>query len=144
MVLSGKAPEKLLDTYELERAPVAAFTVEQAYTRYVVRTAPDLKPSGMHPYVHDLNIELGYVYHSPAIVPLPQGPGHVHPRESHGMPGTRAPHVWLDRGGQRLSTLDLFGRNFTLLGGPGAQEWGAVPTRQPGSRRSVWRRSASD
>ena len=123
MVLSGKAPEKLLDTYEVERAPVAAFTVEQAYTRYVVRTAPDLKPSGMHPYVHDLNIELGYVYHSPAIVPLPQGPGHVHPRESHGMPGTRAPHVWLDRGGQRLSTLDLFGRNFTLLGGPGAQEW---------------------
>jgi 2-polyprenyl-6-methoxyphenol hydroxylase-like FAD-dependent oxidoreductase len=123
MVLSGRAPEELLSTYEIERAPVAAFTVEQAYTRYVVRTAPDLKPSGMEPYVQDLNIELGYVYRSHAVIPTPDGPGHLHPRESHGMPGTRAPHVWLARGGERLSTLDLFGRNFTLLGGPAAQQW---------------------
>jgi len=123
LVLSGRAPEQLLDTYEVERAPVATFTVEQAYTRYVVRTAPDLKPAGMQPYVQDLNIELGYVYRSPAIVPPPDGPSHMHPRESHGLPGTRAPHVWLERGGQRVSTLDLFGPHFTLVGGPAAQEW---------------------
>jgi 2-polyprenyl-6-methoxyphenol hydroxylase-like FAD-dependent oxidoreductase len=125
MVLSGKAPEGLLDTYEVERAPVATFTVEQAYTRYVVRTAPDLKPSGMEPYVQDLNIELGYIYRSPAVVSdaTGGGPVHMHPRDSHGLPGTRAPHVWVERGGERVSTLDLFGRNFTLLGGPGAQEW---------------------
>src|SRR5215469_14969246 len=125
LVLSGHAPEQLLDTYEAERAPVAAFTVEQAYTRYVVRTAPDLKPAGMQPFVQDLNIELGYIYRSPAIVTAASDAGsvHMHPRESHGRPGTRAPHVWLERNGERLSTIDLFGRNFTLLGGPAAQEW---------------------
>jgi 2-polyprenyl-6-methoxyphenol hydroxylase-like FAD-dependent oxidoreductase len=125
MVLSGRAPEKLLDTYEVERAPVAAFTVEQAYTRYVVRTAPDLKDGTMQPYVHDLNIELGYIYRSPAIVSPAShdGPVHMHPRDSHGQPGTRAPHIWLDRNGKRISSIDLFGPNFTLVGGPEAQEW---------------------
>ncbi len=40
-----------------------------------------------------------------------------HPRESKGRPGSRAPHVFLERDGTRLSTLDLFGRNFVLLAG---------------------------
>jgi 2-polyprenyl-6-methoxyphenol hydroxylase-like FAD-dependent oxidoreductase len=39
MVLKGIASPKLLDTYEIERKPVSKFTVEQAYTRYVTRTA---------------------------------------------------------------------------------------------------------
>ena len=37
-------------------------------------------------------------------------------------PGGRAPHVWLERGGERLSTIDLVGDGFVLLddqGGPG-------------------------
>ena len=125
LVLSGSAPAQLLDTYEAERAPVAAFTVEQAYTRYVLRTAPNLKESGIEPYVQDLNIELGYIYHSPAIASGVHDDGavHTHPRDAHGRPGTRAPHVWLQRDGKQISTLDLFGRNFTLLGGPAAQEW---------------------
>ena len=124
LVLSGNAPAQLLDTYETERAPVAAFTVEQAYTRYVLRTAPDLKESGIEPYVQDLNIELGYIYHSPAIAAgMRDGAVHTHPRDSHGRPGTRAPHIWLQRDGKQISTLDLFGRHFTLLGGPAAQEW---------------------
>ncbi len=125
MVITGRAPEKLLDTYEAERAPVAAFTVEQAYTRYVVRTAPELKDATMQPYVQDLNIELGYIYRSPAILSPTNdnAPVHMSPRDSHGRPGTRAPHVWLDRSGKRVSTIDLFGPKFTLIGGPGAQEW---------------------
>jgi putative polyketide hydroxylase len=54
----------------------------------------------------------------------PGGPAlHQHPRESAGRPGARAPHVFLDRGGTRLSTLDLFGRNFVLLAGPGGEAW---------------------
>jgi putative polyketide hydroxylase len=31
------------------------------------------------------------------------------------MPGTRAPHVMLQRSGERISTLDLFGKNFCVL-----------------------------
>ena len=30
-------------------------------------------------------------------------------------PGTRAPHVWLERQGKRISTLDLFSTQFVLL-----------------------------
>jgi hypothetical protein len=43
--------------------------------------------------------------------------------------------VWLDRGAQRLSTLDLFGRNFTLLGGPAAQEWARCAHAAAGESR---------
>jgi hypothetical protein len=32
-----------------------------------------------------------------------------------GVPGTRAPHLVIEREGERLSTLDLFGRGFVLL-----------------------------
>ena len=58
----------LLDTYDAERRPVGRFTVEQAYTRYVTRTAPYLGADGpASRFAADLDIELGYVYRSPAI-----------------------------------------------------------------------------
>jgi 2-polyprenyl-6-methoxyphenol hydroxylase-like FAD-dependent oxidoreductase len=125
LVLSGRASPALLDTYAAEREPPAALTVEQAYTRYVLRTDPHLKPAGVVPLVQDLNIELGYVYRSSAIEPDGPDDGlqHIHPRDSRGRPGTRAPHLWLERNGARLSTIDLFGPHFTLLCGPDAQEW---------------------
>jgi hypothetical protein len=31
--------------------------------------------------------------------------------------------VWLDRSGERISTLDLFGRAWVLLAAPGAEAW---------------------
>jgi hypothetical protein len=34
--------------------------------------------------------------------------------------------VFLERDGGRLSTLDLFGRNFVLLAGPEGEAWRAV------------------
>src|SRR5262249_8433189 len=62
-----------------------------------------------------------------AVVLEPGGPPlHEHPRESAGRPGARAPHVFLDRDGTRLSTLDLFGRNFALLAGPEGAAWPAA------------------
>jgi len=107
-VLGGAASPELLLSYETERRPAAAFTVEQAYSRYVTRAAAYLGTSGMQPLEDDLNIELGYCY---------DGRGHENPRQSKGRPGTRAPHVWLACGGRRISTLDLFGRKFVLLAG---------------------------
>jgi hypothetical protein len=53
----------------------------------------------------------------------PESPGHEDPRASRGRPGTRAPHAWLDRRGDRISTLDLFGRRVVLLAGPGGEGW---------------------
>jgi 2-polyprenyl-6-methoxyphenol hydroxylase-like FAD-dependent oxidoreductase len=40
-----------------------------------------------------------------------------------GQPGTRVPHLWLERGGQRISTLDLFDGRFVLLTGSAGASW---------------------
>ena len=125
LVLKGLAGPELLSTYEPERRPASAFTVEQAYTRYVVRVAPDLPSDPHQPLANDLNIELGYIYHSPAVFPEDAQDGRVHenPRESKGRPGTRAPHIWLERDGRQVSTLDLFGRNLALLAAAESNPW---------------------
>jgi 2-polyprenyl-6-methoxyphenol hydroxylase-like FAD-dependent oxidoreductase len=131
LVLKGVASPNLLATYEMERKPPATFTVEQAYTRYVTRTAPYLGAKDFQPPANDFNIELGYLYHSPAIVPEGDDKIHDDPRQTFGRTGSRAPHLWLERGaagwleqsGGRLSTLDLFGRSFVLLAGPDGAAW---------------------
>ncbi|HLJ17110.1 MAG TPA: FAD-dependent monooxygenase [Bryobacteraceae bacterium] len=119
LVAKGKAGPDLLSTYEPERRPASALTVEQAYTRYVVRVAPDLPADQHQALVNDLNIEMGYIYRSSAIIPEDANDDRVHenPRESKGRPGTRAPHVWLKRDDKEISTLDLFGGNVVLLAG---------------------------
>ena len=68
LVLKGIAGPELLSTYETERKPVGKFTVEQAYTCYVTRTASYLGAKDFQPPASDFNIELGYLYRSPAIV----------------------------------------------------------------------------
>jgi 2-polyprenyl-6-methoxyphenol hydroxylase-like FAD-dependent oxidoreductase len=123
LVVQGKAGRELLATYEPERKPVAAFTVEQAYTRYVTRSAQYLSTTGMQKPENDLNIELGYCYRSTAVIDEGDAPAHENPRESKGRPGTRAPHLFLELGGERISTLDLFGRNFVLLAGAQGEAW---------------------
>ena len=128
LVLSGAAEPQLLRTYDAERRPVGDLTVEQAYARYVTRVAPYLGTDAMQPLVDDFSMEIGYRYNSAAIV---QEPGdeqllHEHPRESRARPGSRAPHVFLERAGARLSTLDLFGRNFVLLAGAEGDAWRAA------------------
>ena len=124
MVLKGEAGPELLSTYEPERRPAAAFTVEQAYSRYVTRSAPYLRSDNMQPIENDLNIELGYCYNSPAIIPEERDEvPHEDPRESKGRPGRRAPHVVLLQSGEQISALDLFGSNFVLLAGREGNAW---------------------
>ena len=38
-------------------------------------------------------------------------------------PGSRAPHVWLRRGNEQISTVDLIGPHFLLLAGAGGEAW---------------------
>jgi putative polyketide hydroxylase len=115
-VLKGHAPPRLLDTYASERKPVARFTVEQAFSRYVARTAPWLHESQHpEPLVGDLNIELGYLYGSSLGT-------HADPRTTRGAVGSRLPHVWLARGDERVSTIDLTG-NYLLLAGSDGASW---------------------
>ncbi len=114
-VIHGHAHPRLLDTYESERKPVARFTVEQAFSRYVARTAPWLAATQTTERIaHDFDIEIGYLYGREAV--------HADPRTTHGMPGSRIPHCWLERGGERISTIDLTGR-WLLLAGPEGAPW---------------------
>jgi hypothetical protein len=78
----------------------------------------------------DLYLELGYRYDSSAVIAEPGDTGpadgelpHQHPRDVHGQPGFRAPHVFLHRDGVRVSTLDLFGRSFVMLAGADGGAW---------------------
>ena len=113
-VLRGEAGSELLESYDRERRPVAQFTAEQAYSRYVTRTAPYLGMQDIQPVENDLNVELGYCY---------EGALHENPRESKARPGSRAPHCWIDRNGERISTLDLFGKKWIWLAGPDGRRW---------------------
>jgi 2-polyprenyl-6-methoxyphenol hydroxylase-like FAD-dependent oxidoreductase len=127
MVIDGTAGPGLLSTYEAERRPVAELTMEQAYSRYVTRTAPYLGVDRIQPVENDLNVELGYRYRSAAVITDEPDDGRVleNPRESGARPGSRAPHVWLHEHGETISSLDLFGRGFVLLTGPGGVDFGA-------------------
>ena len=124
-VLGGTAGPGLLDTYEEERHPIGELTVEQAYTRYVLRTDPSIPKDNMQPILPDLNVELGYAYHSAAVIPEASADASLHfnPRETRARPGTRAPHYWLERGGHQVSTLDLVGRHFTLIAAVDGETW---------------------
>jgi 2-polyprenyl-6-methoxyphenol hydroxylase-like FAD-dependent oxidoreductase len=112
-VINGHAHPRLLETYESERKPVARFTVEQAFSRYVTRTAPWLAATQtIEPIAPDFDIEIGYFYGHDRV--------HADPRTTRGMPGSRLPHCWLERNGGRVSTIDLTGRWLLLAGREGA------------------------
>src|SRR5690606_23198034 len=134
MVLKGEAGPKLLDSYHAERHPIGALTVDQAYVRYATRVVPERGTDKVKPFVDDLTIEIGYCYASAAIVGEANGAAAGdadavavcgHPDELRGRPGSRAPHVVVRRGGETISTLDLFGRRFVMLAGPDGDAWRA-------------------
>ncbi len=123
-VLKGIAGPALLDTYDAERRAIGELTVEQAYARYVTRVAPYLGTEDMQELVDDMSMEIGYRYNSAAIA-LERGDArlHQHPSESRARPGSRAPHLRLERAGEAVSTLDLLGTAFVLLTGADGEAW---------------------
>jgi 2-polyprenyl-6-methoxyphenol hydroxylase-like FAD-dependent oxidoreductase len=126
---SGQAGDGLLDTYHAERHPIARLTVEQAYARYVLRGAPYLQPLGISPFVSDVNVDLGYCYDSLAVCAEEPAPQHAHPRTLQGRPGSRAPHVPLERQGLRISSIDLWGARFVLIAARDGAAWQASAER---------------
>ena len=131
LVLAGTAGRALVDTYDQERQPAGMQAIEQAYNRYVLRSDPDLGTEGMHDAIPDMHVEFNR-YRSTAVVPDPgyvdDGALDIDPRQSHGLPGTRAPHVELSRNGKTLSTLDLFIGDFVLIAASDAPAWAAAAT----------------
>ncbi|MGW0630210.1 FAD-dependent monooxygenase [Streptomyces sp. NPDC002758] len=126
-VLRGEAGPGLLDSFDAERRPVCAATVEQAVLRSKDRPRlADKEPAPANPAIHaDTEIWFGWQYRSKAVLPAPADtvPHGVWNGDPRGLPGTRAPHVALTRDGQEVSTLDLFTRAPVLLAGPEAEPW---------------------
>lgn len=118
-VLDGWAGPGLLDTYETERRPVALATSARASARSVEHSHPGFVPApgvGGGRRGGILNVVLGYHYPQGAVVGAdPEQP--VVPEELRlaGQPGSRAPHLWLRRDGERVSTIDLYERSMVLL-----------------------------
>ncbi|GIP31033.1 FAD-dependent monooxygenase [Paenibacillus sp. J2TS4] len=119
-VLRGEAGPALLATYDAERRPIADYTVEQ-----VIMLSQQREHEGSEGItVNTLHVNMGYRYQDGAIVPEADGmnlPMVQPPELWTGQPGTRAAHVVLERDGQPISSLDLFGSRFVLLTGPDGQ-----------------------
>jgi len=128
-VLHGTAKEHLLNSYDAERRRVGEAMAEQAMVRNRVRHghADEATRAAM---VDDIIITLGYRYRSDAITGGDDKAPTLSPRlELTGQPGTRAPHVWVERDGERISTVDLFSREFVLLTGRKGLGWAEAAER---------------
>ncbi|MDX3452880.1 FAD-dependent monooxygenase [Streptomyces sp. ME02-8801-2C] len=124
-VLGGWAGPGLLASYDLERRPVAEATSARASARSVEHSHPGYTPApgaggpgGRKGGI--LNVALGYRYLRGAVVgadaAVPVVPEGV---RLTGEPGSRAPHLWLNRAGTRISTLDLYEGSLVLLSSAG-------------------------
>jgi hypothetical protein len=125
LALKGTAGTELLSSYSPERQPVAALSVEQAYTRYITRLEPELTADDVAPMIDAAIVDMGYTYRSPAVLAgeVGAGPGYEDPRTPSGNPGTRAAHLEISRDGAACSSLDLLGQGFVLLAGVDAGSW---------------------
>ena len=138
-VMKGTAPESLLDSYGLERRPIAArnaqasldnamkmFEVfvalgadpdpqisqsnfENVLASPVARVALDTAIQNQATHFDMFGLQIGYKYHLPAsTIPVPELTDevirHFTPSSD---PGHRLPHGWVERNGQKISTLDL-------------------------------------
>ena len=135
-VINGWGGDKLLDSYELERRPIAVRNVNEASNNRILdeMICPTAEldedgPSGdaarraisddIYAYrlreFRTAGIQLGYRYRNS---PICISDDSLEPADDHMLyspstwPGSRAPHAWLEDG---RSTLDLFGYKFVLL-----------------------------
>lgn len=151
LVLSGRADESLLDTYEGERRPVAMTNAEQSMINARALAQSDAmlnQPEtlrllalpegaglragvadgvGQHSALfHALGQMFGYAYEGPAVVPdgTPPQPSTIDTYVPTARPGARAPHVWLqDQAGERVTTIDVVAGGFTILADTAAEPW---------------------
>jgi 2-polyprenyl-6-methoxyphenol hydroxylase-like FAD-dependent oxidoreductase len=136
-MLQGWAGPAVLDTYDAERQPAGRAITEQSLANSISmgRLAGEQVPGLARPeFLNEQGMIFGTSYESSAVVgdgtPAPVYANPVTDYTPSGRPGGRAPHVWLARGGRagapgpgastsdtdRVSTIDLIGKRFTVLG----------------------------
>jgi putative polyketide hydroxylase len=118
-VLRGEAGAGLLNTYDTERRPLADYTVEQ-----VVMLSQQREHEGSEGITVDTHtLNMGYRYDTGALIPDDNERDLQQPELWTGQPGTRAPHIMLEKEDKAISSLDLFGSRFVLLTGEDGQSW---------------------
>jgi hypothetical protein len=129
-VLKGAASPKLLDTYNDERQPVARTITEQSLINATSmgRLEQTRKNASARPeYLNEQGMIFGASYVSSAVIPDGSEAPHVDDPVTDyvpsARPGGRAPHVFFERDGQQMSTMDVVGNGFALLTASGGQAW---------------------
>jgi hypothetical protein len=129
-VLGGRAAPSLLDTYHDERQPLGRAITEQSLINAVSMgrlNRTNESASARPEYLNEQGMIFGASYKSSAVVPDGTPPVPVaNPVTDYvpsARPGGRAPHVWLESKGERLSTIDLLGKGFALLASTKANGW---------------------
>ncbi|BBA97549.1 putative polyketide hydroxylase [Actinacidiphila reveromycinica] len=125
-VLAGWAGPGLLDSYDAERRPVALATAARASARSAEHSHPgyDAAPVAAGPRAGMMPAVLGYRYPVGAVLGADPRQSAVPPEFSPlAVPGGRAPHLWVRRDGERISTLDLYEHTPVLLTGPQGGAW---------------------
>jgi putative polyketide hydroxylase len=132
-VIGGQASQELLATYQAERQPVGRLASEQSLVgpaaSLLTQGSDDkLLPAGKK--IPLFALIAGYQYRSQAVLSedaAPSSPDEIdlldQPEKLTGQPGSRVPHLWVERQGQRISTLDLLDGHFVLLVGPDGAPW---------------------
>lgn len=135
-VLRGQASERLLDSYDPERRPVAdanadfslgnRFRLEHMHEACVSGNEDriDFWTQDMDNHMHSIGQSLGFSYVSDAVIQdgTVRQPLNSRFYEPSDRPGGRFPHVWLDTARKR-STLDWFEREFVLVTGVLGDAW---------------------
>lgn len=136
-VLSDAAGPGLLDTYDCERRPVAERTLAQALARLQAWFKdPSKRLPPAEEIIDDNAVIFGPRYRSGALVPEDSWSGDgafEDPREPSGRPGSRAPHMVVERAGERISTIDLCSGQWVLLAGRDGGAWLHAARRLPAS-----------
>jgi 2-polyprenyl-6-methoxyphenol hydroxylase-like FAD-dependent oxidoreductase len=142
-VIHGAAGEEVLDGYDEERRPIAqanaAWSVSNAKRMRELRDAiagedADRLASALLDQIHHvgaLGQDLGFRYRSGTLLDDGADAPPLDPivYEPSATPGGRAPHLWVEQEGSRISTLDLFDRSYVLLAPAGGREWTAAARR---------------
>jgi 2-polyprenyl-6-methoxyphenol hydroxylase-like FAD-dependent oxidoreductase len=128
-VLRGHADPSLLDSYHAERQPLGQIITENSLANALSmgRTARQSKVLPRREFLNEQGLIFGASYQSTAVVPDGTPAAAIDDPVTQyvpsARPGSRAPHVWLTRGDQQISTIDLFGPHFVLLAGQNGDAW---------------------
>jgi len=127
MVLNKQASESLLDTYCIEREQIAktnmfwsisnAKRFEKIFTALEENDIPSFEEAlqDQSHHINNILLDLGFIYGSDYQTQKTYTPS--------ARVGARAPHCWLLKGTEKISTLDVYSTQFVLVCHPEARYW---------------------